>query len=194
MPSNPEPNQPLTDDELARIDKICEGGWTPAGLDQGRLWVTLTRYREANQVLEQAAILAVKTKDEVVAEVDRLRTELHEAHRTAGAEHGRAAALEAAYRETCTARDARDTELARLRAENTAQANRVDAFLAPHVLVHRNIAWYGEGGVLHVTEHSVCDYCVPQHASFNRREDIPEGPCEVRRALGVGDSKEPTNV
>lgn len=76
MPSDPsQPTQPLTDAELARIDKICEGGWTPAGLDQGRLWVTLTRHREANQVLEQAAILAVQTKDEVVAENARLRAE-----------------------------------------------------------------------------------------------------------------------
>lgn len=70
-----QPTQPLTDADLARIDKICEGGWTPAGLDQGRLWVTLTRHREANQVLEQAAILAVQTKDEVVKQVSRLRAE-----------------------------------------------------------------------------------------------------------------------
>lgn len=77
MTSDPssQPTQPLTDAELARIDKICEGGWTPAGLDQGRLWVTLTRHREANQVLEQAAILAVQTKDEAVAEAARLRAE-----------------------------------------------------------------------------------------------------------------------
>lgn len=66
---------PFTDDELSRIDKLCEGGWTPAGLDQARLWVTLTRHREVNQVLEQAAVLAVQTKDEVVAELSRLRAE-----------------------------------------------------------------------------------------------------------------------
>lgn len=76
-------------------------------------------------------------------------------------------------------------EADRLRAENTALAERIAAFLEPHKLVARNIAWFDQEGVLHVTEHTVCDHCVPKFAQFNRREDIPEGPCEVRRALGL---------
>lgn len=49
-------------------------------------------------------------------EVDRLRAKLEEARQAAGAEHGRAAALEAAYREASTGRDARDAEIERLTA------------------------------------------------------------------------------
>lgn len=66
-------------------------------------------------------------------EAARLRAELDEAHRTAGAEHGRAAALEAAYRETCTARDARDTEIERLRAENTAQSVEIERLQSENI-------------------------------------------------------------
>lgn len=74
-------------------------------------------------------------------------------------------------------------EVGRLRAENAAQAARIAAFLQPHVLVLRVIAWTDEDGVLHATEHTVCGYCVPEHSYFGRREDIPEGPCATRRAF-----------
>lgn len=90
-----QPTQPLTGQELADIRESAE--WAISADNAFRL----------------------------LNEVDRLRAELHEAHRTAGAEHGRAAALEAAYRETCTARDARDTEIERLRAENTARGEQI---------------------------------------------------------------------
>lgn len=116
MPNDPtEPTQPLTD-ELAAARAFANGEIpaSPEAVQTGR---------------EIAASL--------LAEVDRLRAELEEAHRTAGAEHGRAGAMEAAYREVCTARDARDAEIERLRAENTAleadrdawKANAIDAYL-----------------------------------------------------------------
>jgi hypothetical protein len=68
------------------------------------------------------------------------------------------------------------------RAEELAA--RISAYLEPHAIVQRNIGWTGADGVLHVTEVSVCDHCVPQFKHFNSREDVPEGPCEIRRALG----------
>jgi hypothetical protein len=74
--------------------------------------------------------------------------------------------------------------LASVRAENTAMAAKINALLEPHALVQRNLAWLGEKGELHVTGFTVCDRCVPEHAYFSRREDVPEGPCELRAALG----------
>jgi hypothetical protein len=130
MPSNPEPTQPLTDDELARIDMICEGGWTPAGLDQGRLWVTLTRHREANRVLEQATIAAVEAKDSLAAEVDRLRAELERVRgqrNQRGQSDGRKAALLVEAREererALEQRDALAAKLAALDQSGEGQAN-----------------------------------------------------------------------
>lgn len=192
MPSNPEPTQPLTDEGLEELREYA----TSDNLDltpetQQRAWeLLLVAYNEVDRLRTQS-VRHVDCNAEAWAAAARvtrdLRAELDSMTQFAES-------LRAERDRSVRSCGELGVELDRLRAENTAQANRVDAFLAPHVLVHRNIAWYGEGGVLHVTEHSVCDYCVPQHASFNRREDIPEGPCEVRRALGVGDSGEPTDA
>jgi len=75
-------------------------------------------------------------------------------------------------------------EVDRLRDELETVTAKIAAFLEPHALVQRNLAWMGENGDLHVTEFTVCGRCVPEFAHFNRREDVPEGPCEVRAALG----------
>jgi len=155
----PEPTQPLTD-ELAAARAFANGEIpaSPEAVQTGR---------------EIAASL--------LAEVDRLRAELEEAHRTAGAEHGRAGAMEAAYREVCTARDARDAEIERLRAENTAQAAKIAAGLELHRPVnHRGVR--------------VCNACTPldvlmQAVSGRGRRGVAY-PCPSARALGVGDSGE----
>lgn len=64
----------------------------------------------------------------LLAEVDRIRAELYEAHRTVSAEEGRAAALEAVYRQTCTERDVRSAEIERLRAENDRLCKQVQDY------------------------------------------------------------------
>lgn len=69
----------------------------------------------------------------LLPEVSRIRAELDEAYRAAGAEQGRAAALEAANREACTARDVRDTEIVRLQAQLRNERERLNEALAENV-------------------------------------------------------------
>lgn len=111
-----QPAQPLTDAELSQIRGYLDNtdAYGPRSVGNHNMLCRL------------------------LAEVDRLRAALHEAHRTVSAEEGRAAALEAVYRQTCTERDVRSAEIERLWAENTAQAAALAAVaavadrIAPH--------------------------------------------------------------
>ncbi|MER6956021.1 hypothetical protein [Streptomyces sp. NPDC000618] len=49
-----------------------------------------------------------------------------------------------------------------------------------HMLVHRQIGWL-EDGEEQSAEIPVCGACVPRNSHFQRREDVPEGPCQTMR-------------
>ncbi|MGW7195537.1 DUF6221 family protein [Streptomyces chryseus] len=48
--------------------------------------------------------------------------------------------------------------------------------VAVHCIVYRSIGWLEEGEE-ESSEIPVCALCVPRHAHYQRREDVPEGPC-----------------
>lgn len=53
-----------------------------------------------------------------------------------------------------------------------------------HGIVHRDIGWL-EDGEEESGEIPVCGLCVPRHAHFDRRADVPEGPCPTVRLLAA---------
>ncbi|URN11388.1 DUF6221 family protein [Streptomyces radiopugnans] len=53
-----------------------------------------------------------------------------------------------------------------------------------HGIVHRDIGWLKDGGEEY-DETPVCGTCVPKNSHFQRREDVPEGPCGTVRALAA---------
>lgn len=60
--------------------------------------------------------------------------------------------------------------------------------LDEHGIVYRDIGFLEEDGdeLVDATEEiPVCGRCVPKHSSFNRREDIPIGPCRTVRLLAL---------
>ncbi|WP_326768654.1 DUF6221 family protein [Streptomyces sp. NBC_01591] len=53
-----------------------------------------------------------------------------------------------------------------------------------HGIVHREIGWLESGGEEY-SETPVCGLCVPKHSHYQRREDVPEGPCLTVRLLAL---------
>jgi hypothetical protein len=53
-----------------------------------------------------------------------------------------------------------------------------------HGIVHREIGWL-ENGDEESGEIPVCGLCVPKHSHYQRREDVPEGPCLTVRLLAA---------
>jgi hypothetical protein len=53
-----------------------------------------------------------------------------------------------------------------------------------HGIVHRNIGWLKDGDEEY-GEIPVCGLCVPKHSHYQRREEVPEGPCLTVRLLAL---------
>ena len=53
-----------------------------------------------------------------------------------------------------------------------------------HSIVHRQIGWLEDGDEEHA-EIPVCRKCVPKHSYYERRADVPEGPCLTARLLAL---------
>ncbi|WP_327413220.1 DUF6221 family protein [Streptomyces sp. NBC_01233] len=53
-----------------------------------------------------------------------------------------------------------------------------------HGIVHREIGWLADGEEKH-GEIPVCGLCVPKHAHYQRRDDVPEGACRTLRPLAL---------
>jgi hypothetical protein len=53
-----------------------------------------------------------------------------------------------------------------------------------HGLVHRDISWL-ENGEEETAEIPVCGNCVPRHAAYHHRRDVPAGPCATLRLLAL---------
>jgi hypothetical protein len=53
-----------------------------------------------------------------------------------------------------------------------------------HGIMHREIGWL-ENGAEEGSEIPVCGICVPKHSHYQRREDVPEGPCLTVRLLAL---------
>jgi small-conductance mechanosensitive channel len=69
-----------------------------------------------------------------------------------------------------------------------------------HGIVWRDVGWLAvEDGEIaeEEAELPVCGLCVPRHSSFERRENVPEGPCATLRlvaaAFGIEDGQETTS-
>lgn len=59
------------------------------------------------------------------------------------------------------------------------------SILELHAIVHRDISWLANDGAEETAELPVCGHCVPKHSAYQRRKDIPEGPCRTVRLLGL---------
>lgn len=51
-----------------------------------------------------------------------------------------------------------------------------------HSIVHRDISWLTDGAE-ETAELPVCGLCVPKHAAYPRRKDVPVGVCATVRHL-----------
>lgn len=65
-----------------------------------------------------------------------------------------------------------------------AEVNAKRQILDLHGIVHREIGWLADGEEEH-GEIAVCGACVPKHAHYQRRADVPEGACTTVRLLAL---------
>lgn len=54
-----------------------------------------------------------------------------------------------------------------------------------HAIVWRDIGWLADGDEEYA-EIPVCGLCVPKHAHFSSRDEVPEGPCQTVKIVAEG--------